>query len=374
MAGTQGAIHIANIVNRNLIFHFSSELEVNSFSYCLDPHEPGGQGKPRIRLSDAATNNAQHAYLWLSALLLLPKPKRELNQTPNGPLEIRNDIYAISTIPFLILEQEQAGVKIQPTALELKNRSGELKTISIPARLASVYEAWRKAATGTDQLSFLIRAHQQAVTSNPVNHKSISESLHALQALLHNDGDILPIILNQLGVEPLADLAVPIAGENQAANPLLLKREIIKQWRLAAVRGSAANTFKYNVQSAYNYRCAFTGLRLPMTELTYTPGVDAAHILPWSRYDINVVNNGICLSKLCHWAFDNGVLRLDFNPSSSRYRLSVPEAIVQVAAPAGFDLNYFQSLAGELPQDRFPASPDLRPSREYLEHLNSELF
>jgi hypothetical protein len=34
----------------------------------------------------------------------------------------------------------------------------------------------------------------------------------------------------------------------------------------------------------------FSGLKLPRTKATATSGVDAAHILPWSRFDLDETN------------------------------------------------------------------------------------
>jgi predicted restriction endonuclease len=66
----------------------------------------------------------------------------------------------------------------------------------------------------------------------------------------------------------------------------------------------------------------FTGQRLPNTDVTESAGVEAAHILPWSTHNINAIPNGICLRKLCHWAFDAEVLKLSYDGSVSSFILS----------------------------------------------------
>jgi len=72
-------------------------------------------------------------------------------------------------------------------------------------------------------------------------------------------------------------------------------------------------------------RCLFSGQRLPRTESTTTAGVDAAHILPWSRYDLDAIPNGVCLNKQCHWAFDEGLFRLTFDSSEGAYAVTIPD-------------------------------------------------
>ena len=64
--------------------------------------------------------------------------------------------------------------------------------------------------------------------------------------------------------------------------------------------------FRRVVVSAYDHRCALCGLRI-ITPEGHT-AVDAAHIVPWSKSRNDDVRNGMALCKLCHWAFDRGML------------------------------------------------------------------
>ena len=102
--------------------------------------------------------------------------------------------------------------------------------------------------------------------------------------------------------------------------------------------------------------------------------VYGAHILPWARYELNSLKNGICLSKLCHWAFDSGVLRIDYDEPTSTYVASVPERVSVEAGPGGMDLAYFAELSGPIPEDRLPPDTGLRPSPNYLSRLNEEMY
>ena len=67
--------------------------------------------------------------------------------------------------------------------------------------------------------------------------------------------------------------------------------------------------FRKAVQHAYNHTCAFTGTRL-LSHFRHTI-IDAAHIRPWSESHDDSLENGVALSKNCHWAFDRGMLSID---------------------------------------------------------------
>jgi putative restriction endonuclease len=61
--------------------------------------------------------------------------------------------------------------------------------------------------------------------------------------------------------------------------------------------------FRKAVLAAYNFRCCITGLEIP--EL-----LNASHIIPWSKDEVNRVNprNGLCLNAIHDRAFDRGFL------------------------------------------------------------------
>ncbi len=63
--------------------------------------------------------------------------------------------------------------------------------------------------------------------------------------------------------------------------------------------------FRKAVLAAYDFRCCITGLGIP--EL-----LNASHIVPWSKDEINRVNprNGLCLNAIHDRAFDRGLLTI----------------------------------------------------------------
>jgi len=66
--------------------------------------------------------------------------------------------------------------------------------------------------------------------------------------------------------------------------------------------------FRRTVTDAYDHRCAVSGIRILTAD--YHTAVEAAHIVPWSVSQNDDPRNGISLSKLCHWAFEEGLLTI----------------------------------------------------------------
>ncbi|MFO7576987.1 MAG: HNH endonuclease [Pelovirga sp.] len=135
----------------------------------------------------------------------------------------------------------------------------------------------------------------------------------------------------------------------KAHQPLVTEELAADQYK-PAVRDQG---FRRAVVSAYNHRCALCGLRI-VTPEGHT-AVDAAHIVPWSRSRNDDMRNGMALCKLCHWAFDRGMLGVsgDYSVIASRQ--------------IGIDPNVpgmLQTMAGRgiLP----PGERDLWPAQEFL--------
>jgi putative restriction endonuclease len=80
-------------------------------------------------------------------------------------------------------------------------------------------------------------------------------------------------------------------------------------------------SFKRVVRTAYNNRCALTGLRL--INGGGRPEVQAAHIMPVSQKGPDSVRNGLALSGTVHWMFDRGLISI-----TDDYRILVAEGQV----------------------------------------------
>jgi putative restriction endonuclease len=64
--------------------------------------------------------------------------------------------------------------------------------------------------------------------------------------------------------------------------------------------------FRKAIVTLYDHRCALCGIRM-LTPDGHT-AVEAAHIVPWSENHDDRPANGLCLCRLCHWSFDEGLM------------------------------------------------------------------
>ena len=64
--------------------------------------------------------------------------------------------------------------------------------------------------------------------------------------------------------------------------------------------------FRKAIVSLYEHRCALCGIRM-LTPEGHTI-VEAAHIVPWHETQDDSPTNGLCLCRLCHWSFDEGLM------------------------------------------------------------------
>lgn len=137
--------------------------------------------------------------------------------------------------------------------------------------------------------------------------------------------------------------------EETAHHPLTM--EIVEQntYRPAA----RDQGFRRIVIKAYDHRCALCGVRIITAEQRSV--VDAAHIVPWRVSHNDDIRNGMALCKLCHWAFDCGMLGV-----SDSYNVITSRQIGADSNAPGF----LQTLAGRgiIP----PADQDLWPAPQYL--------
>jgi len=136
----------------------------------------------------------------------------------------------------------------------------------------------------------------------------------------------------------------------RVAHQPLVKETLDSDMYKPAVRDQG---FRRAVVTTYDHRCALCGVRIVTAE-GHTV-VDAAHIVPWSVSNNDDIRNGMALCKLCHWAFDEGMMGVseDYNVVMSRQIAADPNV-------PGFLLTL--SGRGIIP----PADKDLWPGQEDL--------
>jgi len=115
-------------------------------------------------------------------------------------------------------------------------------------------------------------------------------------------------------------------------------------------------SFRILVTDAYDRRCAVTNERT-------LPALDAAHIKPYSESGQHIINNGILMRRDLHALFDKGYVTV--TPSM---KVEVSRRIKE-EYENGRD--YYRLQGSTI---RVPVNPSNRPSREYLEWHNLNIY
>ncbi len=119
--------------------------------------------------------------------------------------------------------------------------------------------------------------------------------------------------------------------------------------------------FRRAIVNCYDHRCAICGTRIVTAE-GYTV-VEAAHIKSWSVFKNDDITNGMALCRVCHWAFDSGVMAVndDYTVIASRQMAVAPNTP-----------SYLMSFAGR--QIIRPNDRELWPATENLAWHRKEVF
>ncbi len=162
-------------------------------------------------------------------------------------------------------------------------------------------------------------------------------------------------LILQTGFTRVLDLTGRFSAERDRPGPGLMERPaeferpIVEQIVNRPFRDRA---FAEVVKTAYEQRCAFTGLRI--INGGGRPEVQAAHIRPVAANGPDSVRNGIALCGTVHWMFDRGLISLSDDYEIIRGREKIPEAIDRLLSPSG--------------RMSLPARPDFRPGPQYLRY------
>lgn len=366
LAGSYNGISASELLEKKIFFQIAPNLIIDGKARA---HRLSG--KTRIR-----PEAGKHAYVVLGSILLLPPPRRELIKTSHQLTELVTGQYTLAGIDVEIISEDKNKVIFAPTNLWAKNQGGILK-IDFSERMAIISSLWSEAGLKSSLLSNSLTAHYKSVISS--DHLAIQSNALYIQKIVNTEKDIIPLILREFDLPDTFDYSYTGISENFAdfesedyiVSPESAVRERIRKWRMQTVRGPGARDFSINVRQVYDYRCLFSGERFPKIEPLYSAGVDGAHILPWSTHQLNSVINGICLCKQCHWAFDNGLLRLEFKSEINEYILSIPKEIEMIAIEQHFDLGIFKRNTGIIDKSRLPKNYSLWPSPKYIYELNS---
>lgn len=363
LAGSHGKVRGSDLYGLELWFQFGLDLCIPLYAIA-DVHD----GKPRIRLNDQHVH--KHAARVLAALLLIPEPIREIRKTEGSDELIDFHRCACSSILVDVVNKDASRVVLRPRAMILINKFGASKNIDVLNRFELISQMWMGAVHLPDELRHALTRHYAISNTFPLNHKSLIDAAKLILSIPNIDNYINPNIVSDsdLGMTP------PILAEDDPSSPIDVNRELRKKLAWRVERGVDGRRFKQDVSNAYGYKCVFTGVRLPPLGKGYLPGVDAAHIYPWSRMGSNEVTNGLSLSKQMHWAFDEGILRLTFDQNANIYLIDIPNNIIDLARDVDFDIAYYQSICGPVPLSNLPEQRAMWPSKKSLELYNDLMF
>lgn len=293
LAGSYNGLHASDLLEKDFFYQVTPSLVLQGKAKA---HRLNG--KPRIR----PENDGQHPYVLMYSILLLPPPRRELIKTTSTDfIALANQSYIIAGIDVDVVGSDTAKVVFAPTNIWTKNQVGVLK-IDFAERMSIISSLWFAATFYKSELSTLLLKHQAAVTSSDhlATHRVAKEIYKRFKA----DFNIIPLILQEFNLKPENDYAGVSANttgyetEENYSSPNESKHELLKKWRKQADRGLGAREFSLAVREAYDYRCLFSGERFPKLEMLDSAGVDGAHILPWSTYQLNAVTmDCVCLSN-----------------------------------------------------------------------------
>ncbi len=375
VAGSHEAIRVHDVFDREIVLEL-----LPGFRFPTNNFVRHTQGKPRIRLLDPYSDS--HVYLILAAILLLPKPKREIGATPGGKLQIYKDNFSVMSIPFDVVELSNTEIVVSPTQMVLSNSTFDSVRLDVIERLRIVMACWDAASKQSSALDSTVVQHRNAFNSHDVKAViGAAESIRLANIepddpLRHITKDLnLPNLdeLMWLGVHATETEEAMALGEENLEELQEAARNRIKVWRQVALRGAAGAKFSTEVRQVYNHTCLFTGMRLPKTSATGSSGVDAAHILPWADYNLNAVSNGLCLSKLCHWAFDAGILQLSYDIPTSSYGITLSAAALAAESAGLLKLGGLKDIQGVVSSSLLPKDSSNWPNPAFLKVYNEAL-
>lgn len=165
--------------------------------------------------------------------------------------------------------------------------------------------------------------------------------------MLHRSEDDFDEVVNLVDAPPEVEREFIDTSEDES--------QAARRYRIVeTMRAHREARFRPRVLQAYRHQCAVCPISLNL--------VDAAHIIPVRQAgSTDEITNGICLCRLHHAAFDNGLIGI-----RSDYRVvENPRTIARLD-----ELSFLNGIgdfrAALLPSIRHPASIEVRPKPDYL--------
>lgn len=371
LAEDYGSIRPTDLYDLPIILDMGEGIVVNT-QVALKRSET--QGKRRLRLLHERRDIQIPRQV--AAALLMPRPVRKRGDLGAGEPVLRRGRYAIEDIEMADVRRSDSDVVMRIKDIVVGNQSHQAEVHNFSNRMREVHKAWENKDKFPAPIPALLDTHQRAVRAGDPIPKATEQLVQQLQDSFVDASaelgityigsmDVLPALLEAIGgiVE-----APTISVDDIEPEDVEIKRRVAEQWRRwAAARGYKSAKFRREVRDAYSSRCIVCGEQFPPTAFNKKPGVDAAHILPWAQYDLDVVSNGVCLCKTHHWAFDEGLIEIEFE--NNQYSVVVPDAARIEIGLTPFSLDAIARFAGLIPTDRLPSDRSKWPSADLLRRL-----
>lgn len=369
-----GGIQPHDLLGRRLILELSGDWLINTG---IVLRRQGG--KLRLRRLQPHPDQMQVARQ-LAAALLLPEPVRADEALGVGAPVVQSNRYAVEhimidrvTFPAVDTAALRVGTLI------VRNGTVNADEIDLRQRISLIRSIWQAAREFPESIARRLDAHYDAVHSSaPITtntellvrglQENVSEMSGDLNIIYSHQTDILYGLQNSLMLQ-ISEPALKVDDVDPEEVDVRLRTT--KEWkRWANARGPKSAVFRERVRRAYRATCVVCGKRYPPTPIS-APGVDAAHILPWSEYDLDQIFNGLCLCKLHHWAFDEALIMIKH--MDNRYGVVVPNGTEAklLKADMGFSIDVLHKDSGEIPVSRLPANEQDWPRPQLLYILNS---
>lgn len=332
------------------------------------------QGAKRRTRRTTNDNDSMQIGRQAAALLLLPEGTRDERATSKALPIILTKRYILDL--RVELATVGAGMALL-TPVEAVARSGsetdESRVVRIPVR--ERFDLIERVLAARDRLPEAVRVELDSIAAilqqtNTIK-RPLEQAVNSLQLSLERvspeylpGSDPVPAIANLLGWAAAPEIPTP--PETPSDDPVVrLRTENILRARRA--RGYSASVFRKNVQRAYKFRCLFCGSKWPPPQKGLSPGVDAAHILPWGEFDLDHVTNGVILCKQHHWAFDNHLLVLSYANNKYYVAIQLEDTVGYADDPT--IKTELERVCGPVPLDHLPAKVAERPDPTFIEML-----
>jgi hypothetical protein len=338
--------------------------------------DPAGSGKPRLRSMLENENDKIQIGRVIAAMLLLPDPRRELPETGDDPEVVQRKKYVMDQISLgadgTEFDPVTDRVTLDPTAAMLKNTAYS-EFIGVRDRWQRIQAVNAKLAALPTAVADAVRAHRDFLASGRPIDKTLVAMVDDIGKALAPEVmghdwrfDCLPVLEVMANIVLPPSPGVPPPDELPEEMPEIKARSA-HQYRLAKVRGPAQRKFSVLIRESYGHRCAFCGGKFG-GYVGIGSGLEAAHILAWASYDMDIVQNGMSLCRTHHWAFDAGLVLPVFDHGSYVLRFTSLAAELDDVS---------RSLLGEdgfvIPDEWLPQDAGMRPSPAILQQYQEDM-